>query len=217
MTKPDDPLAGPGRPAASPSQAHWENVYATKGDEEVSWFEASPDLSLALLDEAGVPRDAAIIDVGGGASRLVDALVARGQGHVAVLDLSANAIARARERLGQAAVEWIVSDVTAWRPSRQYDAWHDRAAFHFLTDPAQQQIYARTLADALVPGGVAIIGTFAPDGPEKCSGLPVARHDQDSLGRVLGPGFKLEGSIPHEHATPWGSVQRFQFSTFRKT
>jgi SAM-dependent methyltransferase len=197
-------------------KTHWENVYATKADQEVSWFEESPDLSLALLEEARVTAEDAVIDIGGGASRLVDALVRAGHSHVAVLDMSAKALERARARMPGAAVEWIEADVTAWEPARRYQAWHDRAAFHFLVAPEQQQAYAGVLDRALGPGGVAIIGTFAPDGPEKCSGLPVARHDAASLQRALGPSFKLMVQRLHEHTTPWGSVQRFQFATFRK-
>ncbi|MBL8582839.1 MAG: class I SAM-dependent methyltransferase [Rhizobiaceae bacterium] len=196
-------------------KAHWENVYTSKGEAEVSWFEQSPDLSLELLAEAAVTHDAAIIDIGGGASRLVDALVARNQAHVAVLDLSANALDRARTRVGEVPVDWIVSDVTAWQPTRRYDAWHDRAAFHFLTELEQQRNYAEVLSNALEHNGVAVIGTFAPDGPEKCSGLPVARHDTESLRQILGPRYSLIAHRRCDHITPWGSIQRFQFSTFR--
>jgi SAM-dependent methyltransferase len=196
---------------------HWQQVYQTKADDAVSWFEASPDTSLDLLDAAGLTQNDAVIDIGGGASRLVDALVARGQAHVSVLDLSAAALDVARTRLGDAAsVDWIVSDVLAWQPSRRYRFWHDRAAFHFLTDPADQADYVDVLGRALEPGGTATIGTFAPDGPEKCSGLPVARHDAESLSRILGDGFALIDQRRHAHATPWGSVQNFQFSTFRQ-
>lgn len=197
--------------------AHWDKVYTTKADDSVSWFEQSPTVSLELIEAAGIDLGS-IIDIGGGASRLVDALLARGHAHVAVLDLSAHALEIARARLGPRgeAVEWIVADVTQWKPVRRYDLWHDRAAFHFLTTPDAQAAYARTLDSALNPGGVAIIGTFAPDGPEKCSGLPVARHDAASIGKVLGPDFTLFGERSHDHVTPGGSVQKFQFSSFRK-
>ncbi|MET3901336.1 SAM-dependent methyltransferase [Devosia sp. UYZn731] len=197
--------------------SHWDKVYSTKGENEVSWFEDSPELSLALLDEAGLTPAAAIIDIGGGASRLVDTLIAAGQAHVSVLDLSSSALEFARARM-QATdrVDWFVSDVTTWQPTRSYDLWHDRAAFHFLTAPADQQKYAEVMTQALVKGGKAIIGTFAPDGPEKCSGLEVARHDAESLHAIFGTGFKLMATRRHEHTTPWGSVQKFQFSTFEK-
>lgn len=197
--------------------AHWDKVYTTKADDSVSWFEQSPTVSLELIEAAGVGLGS-IIDIGGGASRLVDALLARGHAHVAVLDLSAQALKIARTRLGPLAdaVEWIVGDVTEWEPVRRYDLWHDRAAFHFLTKPDAQAVYAWRLDSALKPGGVAIIGTFAPDGPEKCSGLPVARHDAASIGKVLGPDFTLVDERRHDHVTPGGSVQKFQFSSFRK-
>lgn len=198
------------------ARAHWDEVYARKGDAEVSWFEEMPALSLALIDEAGVTPASSIIDIGGGTSRLVDALVARGQAHIAVLDISANAIDRARKRVGESKVEWIVGDVTGWEPKQLYDVWHDRAAFHFLTEEWQQSAYAERLLLALAPNGVAIFGTFAPDGPDKCSGLPVVRHDAASISGILGPAFALERHRRHDHATPWGSIQRFQFSSFRR-
>jgi trans-aconitate methyltransferase len=198
-------------------QSHWETVYQTKAEKEVSWFEDTPDLSLSLLREAGLNPSLTVIDVGGGASRLVDALVASDQAHVTVLDLSAAALALAKARLTAAdRVKWVVSDVTTWTPDRQYDLWHDRAAFHFMTSSEDQCAYVGVLSAALKTGGAAIIGTFAPDGPEKCSGLPVARHDAESLQAVLGEGFTLLSKRRHEHTTPWGSVQKFQFSTFLK-
>lgn len=197
---------------------HWQSVYTTKADDSVSWFEPSPALSLALIAQTGIER-ASVIDIGGGASRLVDALVEAGHGAVAVLDLSAQALEIARSRMGDAAdgVEWIVGDVTRWRPAARYDIWHDRAAFHFLTDPDDQRAYARALHAALKPGGTAIIGTFALGGPDRCSGLAVIRHDAASLGRILGPDFALADTIDHDHHTPGGMVQKFQFSSFRKS
>lgn len=197
--------------------AHWDKVYTTKADDSVSWFEQSPTVSLELIEAAGIGLGS-IIDIGGGTSRLVDVLLATGHAHVAVLDLSAQALEIAKARLGPlaSAVEWIVGDVTQWQPLRRFDLWHDRAAFHFLTKPDAQAAYAKTLDSALNPGGVAIIGTFAPDGPEKCSGLPVARHDAASIGKVLGPDFTLVDERRHDHVTPGGSVQKFQFSSFRK-
>jgi SAM-dependent methyltransferase len=183
----------------------------------VSWYEATPELSLALLREAGLAPEMSVIDIGGGASRLVDALEAANQACVSVLDLSAAALETAKSRLAEAErLHWIVSDVTAWTPDRRYDFWHDRAAFHFLTSDADQQAYVRVLAQALKEGGKAVIGTFALDGPEKCSGLPVARHNAESLQTVLGKEFMLVKTQQHEHVTPWGSVQKFQFSTFEK-
>lgn len=200
------------------AKAHWEDVYATKGEAEVSWFQETPDISLDLIAATGVAKDAAIIDVGGGASRLVDALLARDFSNLTVLDISQAALDAARARIGAAArrVAWIAADATQWEPTAQYDVWHDRAAFHFLTEPDQQRAYLDRLRRALVPGGHLIIGTFAPDGPERCSGLPVQRHDGTSLGRLLGEEFALVEGRRHDHTTPWGSTQHFQFSRFRR-
>jgi SAM-dependent methyltransferase len=202
----------------SSRSAHWENVYATKGESEVSWFQDSPAISLALIKEANPHPEAAIVDIGGGASRLVDHLLQAGYRAVAVLDLSANALDAAKRRLGPAAagVDWIVADVTAWQPTRSYDVWHDRAAFHFLTDPDDRAAYRQRLQSAVRPGGQVIIGTFALDGPEKCSGLPVQRYDGKSLAAELGPSFELLGTRAEIHHTPWKSTQAFQFSRFRK-
>ncbi|MDB5615631.1 MAG: methyltransferase type 12 protein [Devosia sp.] len=198
-------------------QAHWENVYTTKGETEVSWYEDKPELSLELLRKAGLTPSMSIIDIGGGASRLVDALAAAGQAHLSVLDLSAAALGTAKSRLENSErVQWFVSDVTAWTPDQEYDLWHDRAAFHFLTTEEDQQAYVQVLSSALKHGGRAVIGTFAPNGPEKCSGLPIVRYDANTLQLVLGKQFRLSNTRRHEHATPWGSVQKFQFSTFEK-
>jgi SAM-dependent methyltransferase len=199
-------------------KAHWENVYTTKGEKEVSWFQESPAPSLELIALAGLSADASIIDIGGGASRLVDALVDRNVRQVTVLDLSAAALDAAKQRLGNrgAGVKWVVADVTAWEPSQTYDLWHDRAAFHFLTDQAAQWAYVDRLKKVVKPGGHVIIGTFALDGPERCSGLPIVRYDAASLSAMLGTDFKLIDARRHDHATPWGAVQRFQFSTFHR-
>ncbi|OYW99942.1 MAG: SAM-dependent methyltransferase [Rhizobiales bacterium 32-66-8] len=198
-------------------KAHWESVYQTKTDDQVSWTENDPALSLDLLNAAGLNPAHALIDVGGGASRLVDRLAQRQQGNITVLDLSAAALERARARLGAAEnIAWIVADITAWQPSRHYDFWHDRAVFHFLTDPADRRAYLAALSAALPSGGVAVFGTFALDGPEKCSGLPVMRYDAAGLAAVLGAGFTLLAERRHDHTTPWGATQHFQFSTFRK-
>jgi len=198
-------------------QAHWQNVYQTKGERDVSWFQESPEISLDLIKATGVPSDASIIDIGGGASRLVDTLLAGGFRAVMVLDLSEKALAASKERLGSRAeqVTWIVADVTAWHPSQEYDLWHDRAAFHFLTEQNERAAYADCVRKAVRPGGHVIIGTFAPDGPERCSGLPVVRHDAASLGAMLGGSFKFVETRRHDHTTPWGGVQHFQFSRFQ--
>ncbi|UPK26707.1 class I SAM-dependent methyltransferase [Bradyrhizobium sp. 195] len=197
---------------------HWEHVYATKGETEVSWFQNNPAISLEMIRAATADHDAAIIDIGGGASRLVDALLHDGYRDVAVLDLSANALEAAKRRIGQAAstIDWIVADATTWRPARIYDVWHDRAAFHFLTDPRDRAAYVERLRSAVAPGGHVIIATFALDGPEKCSGLPVQRHDSASLAAELGPEFELVETRGETHHTPWNSTQAFQFSRFRR-
>lgn len=200
------------------SRAHWDTVYSSKAETEVSWFEQEPGLSLELIAEAGVSPSATIIDVGAGASHLVDELIKRGGEDITVLDVSAVGLDVARARLSEDAsrARWVVSDITSWIPDRLYDLWHDRAALHFLTEGADQAAYARVMKAALKPGGVAIIGTFAPDGPEKCSGLTVARHDSGTLQAVFGTDFELVASRRAEHSTPWGSVQRFNFATFRR-
>ena len=199
-------------------QSHWENVYGTKGEREVSWFQQNPSISLDLIDATGVAKDASIIDVGGGASRLIDVLLDRGFAALTVLDLSEKALATTKARLGSKAakVHWIVTDVTKWEPAETYDVWHDRAAFHFLTEPDDRAGYAERVRKAVRLGGHVIIGTFAPDGPERCSGLPVMRHDAISLGQMLGSSFELIESRPHDHQTPMGGIQRFQFSRFRR-
>ncbi len=199
-------------------QPHWENVYRTKEECDVSWFEESPAISLDLIHAAGVKTDASIIDIGGGASRLVDALLDDGFEAITVLDLSQEALVRAKARLGARSckVQWIVTDVTTWAPSQTYDVWHDRATFHFLTDENDRAAYGERVLRAVRPGGHVIIGTFALNGPERCSGLPVMRHDALSLARMLGPSFELIASRKHVHRTPTGSAQRFQFSHFRR-
>jgi trans-aconitate methyltransferase len=197
---------------------HWQHVYATKGEAEVSWFQDTPAISLEMIRAASPDRNTAIIDIGGGASRLVDALLQDGYRNLAVLDLSANALDAAKERIGAAAstVDWIVADATTWQPVKSYDVWHDRAAFHFLTDPRDRAAYVERLRSAVAAGGHVIIATFAPDGPEKCSGLPVQRHDSASLSSELGPEFELVETRSDIHRTPWQSTQAFQFSRFRR-
>lgn len=200
-------------------RAHWNEVYGQKSETEVSWFQETPQPSLDLLRLVDARLDDAIVDIGGGASRLVDHLLDRGFENLSVLDLSEAAIATARSRLGDrgSKVRWIAADVTSWESGESYDVWHDRAALHFLTDTAGQLAYATSLKKALKVGGHVIIGTFGPDGPEKCSGLPVVRYDAGRLAALLGPGFYLLDARQHEHKTPSGAVQKFQFCTFRRT
>jgi ubiquinone/menaquinone biosynthesis C-methylase UbiE len=198
-------------------QAHWQNVYTKKGENEVSWFQENPAPSLELIAQVGATPVSAIIDIGGGASRLVDNLLDRGFQDVTVLDLSRAALEAAKARLGShaAQVHWIVADATVWEPQRAYNIWHDRATFHFLTEDRDRAAYVARLERALKMGGYAIIATFALDGPERCSGLPVVRYDAASLGQILGRGFQLVDTRRHAHATPWGSDQSFQFSVYR--
>ncbi len=197
--------------------AHWEKVYTDKAESEVSWFERQPSLSLELIAAASAGTAASVIDIGGGASRLAGQLLASGYRDISVLDISEAALKAAANALGARAgeIDWIVSDITRWEPTRAYDVWHDRAAFHFLTDAVDRTAYVDRLRQALKPGGSAIFATFAPDGPEKCSGLQVVRHDAESIGRELGPDFRLLRTERRDHETPWGALQSFQISVFR--
>ncbi len=197
-------------------RAHWESVYAAKGEKDVSWYQENPALSLDLIAAVRATPQTTIIDVGGGASRLVDSLLAKGFHAITVLDLSAAALEAAKSRLGaQAAkVRWIAADATVWEPTEVYDLWHDRAAFHFLTEEQDRAAYVDRMKRALRGGGHAIIATFAPDGPERCSGLPVMRYDAESLGRTLGKGFELIETRRQSHSTPRGAIQSFQFCAF---
>ncbi|OKO77206.1 class I SAM-dependent methyltransferase [Bradyrhizobium sp. NAS96.2] len=199
-------------------QSHWQTVYLTKGEQQVSWSQADPQPSLRLIESVAPGRDASIIDIGGGASRLVDALLARGFHDLTVLDLSEAALASARERIGAAgeAVRWVADDATVWQPPRAFDIWHDRAAFHFLVEERDRAAYLDRLHRGVKASGHAVIGTFALDGPEKCSGLPVQRYDPATLSRAIGPAFELIAHEAHRHVTPWGATQSFQFSVLRR-
>jgi 2-polyprenyl-3-methyl-5-hydroxy-6-metoxy-1,4-benzoquinol methylase len=191
---------------------HWDSVHATKAPDAVSWYAPHLDTSLALLDALGLPAHAAILDVGGGISALVDDLLARGMRDVRVLDISANALAITRQRLGASAAQatFIVGDVLEVALSGPLDVWHDRAVFHFLTSPADQAAYAARAAALVRPGGHVLLSTFADDGPLRCSGLEVARHSPEGLHAAMGPdAFTLIQALRTEHTTPSGSVQRF--------
>jgi 2-polyprenyl-3-methyl-5-hydroxy-6-metoxy-1,4-benzoquinol methylase len=202
----------------SDRQDHWTRVYEEKPPSTVSWYQAEPEPSLRALDRFGAEPSSSIIDVGGGASNLVDALLRRGWNDVTVLDIAAPALDASKERLGSEAsrVSWEVADVTDWQPSRQYDVWHDRAVFHFLTQPEQRKAYRRALLAGIAPGGLVIMATFALDGPDKCSGLPVQRYDPAMLASELGDGFRLIEGWREEHTTPWGSAQSFNWCAFRE-
>ena len=193
---------------------HWEKVYQTKQPDAVSWFQEHATRSLELIRSVGTSSDANIIDVGGGASTLVDDLLGSGFKNVSVLDLSASALEVARQRLGAAGdcVTWIAGDIcTVNLPDQVYDIWHDRAVFHFLTNPVDRAAYVRQVMKSVKPGGHVIVATFAPDGPEQCSGLPVARYAPGELHQEFGPAFELLEHMSEEHKTPWGSVQHFVY------
>ena len=196
---------------------HWDGVYDAKETDEVSWFEAVPEQSLRHVLAEGTPGS--VVDVGCGASLLVDELLDRGVDHVTLLDVAAEALDVVRRRLGERArqVELVVADVTTWIPPRAYDVWHDRAVFHFLTDPADQRAYAEVLARAVRPGGRAVVATFAEDGPERCSGLDVTRWDAESLAAALaGEAFDVLTSERHVHRTPGGVEQPFTWLVLRR-
>ncbi len=195
---------------------HWDNVYASKGEDEVSWFQENPRRSLELIAQIGINKAAPVVDVGGGASRLIDALIEQGYADTTVLDISKRAVALAQERLGrfQDSVDWIVADVTEWTPRRRYALWHDRAVFHFLTAEGDRKAYRKTLAKGLASDGHVIIATFGPDGPEQCSGLPVVRYDEDTIAKVFDGLLRLEGSGSEDHITPSGAHQAFTFYRF---
>lgn len=213
------PQANTAAMAAPPDRhAHWEGVYERLADDEVSWYQQRPASSLRLVERTGKGASASVLDAGGGTSRLVDALLDAGFTRPAVLDVSETALERARQRLGPRAarVQWIAADVTRWRPDRTFDVWHDRALFHFLVEARDRVAYRDALGAALPPGGDVIIGTFAPDGPERCSGLAVVRYDPAALAAELGPAYRLIETAAEDHLTPKGKVQRFQFCRFQR-
>ena len=196
------------------AQEHWDRVYEAKEPDQVSWFRPHLETSLALIERATSVRSASIIDVGGGASTLVDDLVVRGYGNITILDVSRNAIDAARERLGPASakVHWLTTDITrAELPAQAFDVWHDRAVFHFLTAREDRLAYVRKAAWAVRPGGHVIIGTFGPAGPDKCSGLDVLRYDAPSLHGEFGSRFRLISSSEELHQTPFGTTQQFLY------
>lgn len=197
---------------------HWDAVYATKSEREVSWFETLPSVSLRMMEDAGLTAETCVFDVGGGDSRLVDALTARGLDCVAVLDISGPALDRAKKRLGKAAATpiWIEADVAGDWSLKPMDIWHDRAVFHFLVDADDRSRYVAHLRQTLKVGGTAILATFALDGPERCSGLPVMRYSSVTLAAELGSGLTLLDVVHHRHVTPWGTTQSFQYSRFRR-
>jgi ubiquinone/menaquinone biosynthesis C-methylase UbiE len=198
---------------------HWDEVYALKPADKVSWFQSEPARALAMIAATGVGRDDPIVDVGGGASLLVDRLLDRGFRHLTVIDIAQTGLAVAQARLGprQARVTWLVQDVTNWQPPvESFALWHDRAVFHFLVDEGDRQGYRRALDRGLKRGGFVIVASFALTGPEKCSGLPVQRYSAETLQAALGPDYRLLDSQIERHVTPAGGSQDFLWCLFRK-
>lgn len=200
-------------------KAHWERVYAKREPTEVSWYQERPDTSLELLEATELGKEAELIDVGGGASTLVDHLLGAGYSGVTVLDISATAIERTRRRVGERAgdVTWLERDITAGLPEGGFDLWHDRAVFHFLVQDEDRRSYVSALKQALKPAGHVIVATFGPDGPKKCSGLPVARYSPEILSETLGYEFDLQETRAETHRTPSDAIQHFVYCRFRRT
>lgn len=210
-------MTSAGSPRAA-GAAHWDDIYSRRASTDVSWFQSVPTVSLALLEAVGARADASLVDVGAGASTLVDALVERGWSDVTVLDVSDAALAVARERLGKRpGVEWLAQDLLQWTPRRRYAGWHDRAVFHFLTDAADRDRYRSVLRDALDDDGFVLLGACAPGGPDHCSGLPIEHYDADGLAAELGSGFTVVDRRHEEHRTPAGEVQPFTWVAARRT
>lgn len=198
-------------------KSHWEQVYGSKKPTEVSWFQPVPEKSLQLIRATGIERGQAILDAGGGASTLVDNLLAEGYRDISVLDISANALLKSQDRLGEKAgeVSWIEADVTEFTPARRYDLWHDRAVFHFLTDAANRDRYIDVVCRSVKPQGNLVLATFGPQGPLRCSGLEICRYGIEQLTDLLGADFALQSHELDEHRTPSGSVQQFLYSWWK--
>lgn len=197
---------------------HWETIYETKELHEVSWYQPKPEQSLELILKDKPNKDVALIDIGGGDSFLAEHLLNEGYHNISVLDISANSITRAKERMGveAASINWIVSDIIEFEPKGQYDIWHDRAAFHFLTAPDEIEQYVALATRSLSQNGRLIIGTFSKKGPTKCSGIDIMQYSVQNLEKTFQASFELEESITVEHPTPFGSKQEFVFCVFRK-
>lgn len=200
-------------------KSHWETIYQTKKLSEVSWYQPKPQTSLDFIQESNLDLDAKIIDVGGGDSFLVDHLLDLGYTDISVLDISKNAINRAKERLGSRAdqVKWIVSDISEFQPEESYDLWHDRAVFHFLTDQEEIAKYVQTLQQHLHPNGTFILGTFATDGPLKCSGIEITQYSPESMEALFSSSFKKIKCLKTQHPTPSNATQNFTFCLFKKS
>ncbi|MES2780755.1 MAG: class I SAM-dependent methyltransferase [Bacteroidota bacterium] len=200
------------------SKNHWEKIYSTKQPNEVSWTQEVPKTSLDFIHAAHLDKQANIIDIGGGDSKLVDYLLDEGYENISVLDISEEALSRAKKRLGgkAAKVNWIVSDITEFNPSATYDFWHDRAAFHFLTTEPQIVKYLSTARQAVKENGVVTIGTFSDNGPKKCSGLDIKQYTEDALTAELENGFEKIKCITEDHTTPFDTTQNFLFCSFKR-
>ena len=198
---------------------HWDHVYENTGPNLHSWYQQSPALSMKMIRETGVPKEAPIIDVGAGVSTLVDILINSDYSDITVLEISNAAIAQARMRLGDAAsrVKWVQTDILEWTPKGRYYLWHDRAAFHFMDDDTKVATYLDTMRTALVPNGFFILATFGPEGPDRCSGLNVRRYSIEELTHLLEGDFKLKSFDLQDHITPTGTQQQFLFSSWQMT
>jgi SAM-dependent methyltransferase len=195
----------------------WDETYATRGADRVSWYQAEAAISLKLVDALGLEPDAAVIDIGGGTSPLAAQLVGHGFRDVTVLDISAEALAEAQRRAGAGApIHWLHEDLLVWRPERRYDLWHDRALLHFLVGPADRNRYLETLSTTLRRHGSVVIGAFAPDAPGHCSGLPVTRYSAPDLATLLGRSFELIATRREEHVTPGRAIQPFTWMAARR-
>lgn len=200
------------------SKDHWEKIYETKEESDFSWFQAYPKTSIEFIHLFNLPKDAKIIDIGGGDSHLVDALIELGYTHIYVLDISAKAIERAKARLGSKAelVEWIVSDITAYQSDVVFDFWHDRAAFHFLTTETQIVRYLSIVSTAIKSEGFLVLGTFSENGPTKCSGLEIKQYTEASMSALFQKDFKRIKCVEENHTTPFNTMQNFVFCSFQK-
>lgn len=201
-----------------PTKKHWDTIYETRKESEVSWFQPYPKTSIEFLELFDLPLDANIIDIGGGDSHFVDVLLEKGYKNIWVLDISVKAIEKAKQRLGDKAalVHWIVSDITEFEPTARFDFWHDRAAFHFLTTEDKINRYVSIAQNAIRPKGILILGTFSEEGPSRCSGLDIVQYSESSMSARFETAFERIKCIHEDHLTPFNTVQNFLFCSFRK-